>query len=43
MLLLLGGKERTSSEWAALLQESGFELVALTPGPLTNLIESAPA
>lgn len=43
MLLLLGGKERTSTEWRALLREGGFELVGITPGPLTNLIEAAPA
>ena len=43
MLLLLGGKERTRSEWAALLQEGGFELVAITPGPLTSLIQTSPA
>ena len=43
MLLLLGGKERTRSEWPALLQEGRFELVSITPGPLTNLIEASPA
>ena len=43
MLLLLGGKERTSSEWSALLREGGFELVDITPSPLSSLIESAPA
>ena len=43
MLLLLGGKERTSSEWLALLQEGGFELASIRPGPLTNLVEASPA
>lgn len=43
MLLLLGGKERTRGEWPARLREGGFELVGVTPGPLTSLIEAAPA
>jgi hypothetical protein len=43
MLVVLGGKERTRSEWPALLREGGFELVDITPGPLTSLIEAAPA
>jgi O-methyltransferase domain len=43
MLVLLGGKERTRSEWPALLREGGFELVGITPGPLTSLMEAAPA
>ena len=43
MLVVLGGKERTRSEWPALLGAGGFELVGITPGPLTSLIEAAPA
>ena len=43
MMVMLGGKERTRSEWPALLREGGFELVAITPGPLTSLIEASPA
>ena len=43
MLVLLGGKERTSSEWPALLRAGGFELVGITSAPLTSLIEGAPA
>jgi hypothetical protein len=43
MLVMLGGKERTESEWPALLREGGFELVGITPGRLTSLIEAAPA
>lgn len=43
MLVLLGGKERTESEWRALLAEGGFELLEITPRPATNLIEAAPA
>ncbi len=42
MLVLLGGKERTESEWRALLAEGGFELREITPRPGTNLIEAAP-
>ena len=43
MLVLLGGKERTESEWRVLLQAGGFELLKITPRPATNLIEAAPA
>jgi Dimerisation domain/O-methyltransferase domain len=43
MLTLVGGKERTEGEWRALLREGGFELVGVTGGPGTNLIEAAPA
>jgi len=43
MLVLLGGKERTESEWRALLAGGGFELLEITPRPATNLIEAAPA
>lgn len=43
MLVLLGGKERTESEWRALLAAGGFELLEITPRPATNLIEAAPA
>lgn len=43
MLVLLGGKERTESEWRVLLHAGGFELLEITPRPATNLIEAAPA
>jgi len=43
MLVLLGGKERTQSEWRDLLATGGFELLDITPRPATNLIEAAPA
>jgi len=43
MLVLLGGKERTQTEWRELLGAGGFELVDITPAPATNLIEAAPA
>jgi len=43
MLVLLGGKERTESEWRNLLAAGGFGLLEITPKPATNLIEAAPA
>jgi hypothetical protein len=43
MLVLLGGKERTESEWRALLQQGGFELLDTATGPATSLIEASPA
>ncbi len=43
MLVLLGGRERTESEWRALLEAGGFELLGITPSPATNLIEAARA
>jgi SAM-dependent methyltransferase len=43
MLLMLGGKERTESEWQVLLEQGGFELQNITAGPATSLIEGAPA
>jgi hypothetical protein len=43
MLVLLGGKERTESEWRALLEQGGFELLGTATGPATSLIEAAPA
>ncbi len=42
MLALLGGKERTETEWRALLREGGFELKGITPGPAGSLLEAAP-
>ncbi len=36
MLVLLGGKERTESEWRDLLKAGGFELLEITPRPATN-------
>jgi hypothetical protein len=42
MLVLLGGKERSESEWRSLLSEGGFELTSIKPAAGTNLIEAAP-
>ncbi len=43
MLFMLGGEERTESEWRDLLQRTGFEIAAIheTRGPLA-LIEARP-
>jgi hypothetical protein len=43
MLVLLGGKERTESEWRALLEQGAFELLETATGPATSLIEAASA
>jgi SAM-dependent methyltransferase len=42
MLVMLGGKERTETEWRSLLAGGGFELVGVTGDPATRLIEAAP-
>ena len=43
MLTLVGGRERTEVEWRALMQAGGFELVSVTSGAATSLLEAAPA
>ncbi len=43
MLVLLGGRERTENQWAELLTSGGFELVAVTQGPRSALLEARPA
>jgi hypothetical protein len=43
MLVIAGGKERTRSEWEALLRAGGFELLEVTASPAACLIEAAPA
>ena len=40
MLVLLGGRERTESEWRTLLAEGGFEILPL--GPEAFLVEATP-
>ena len=43
MLVLLGGKERTEAQWIDLLTRGGFELVSVTHGPRSALLEARPA
>jgi hypothetical protein len=43
MLFLLGGRERTRSEWAELLRRGGFELAGVLEGRRANVIEARPA
>ncbi|MDV7353442.1 methyltransferase [Rhodococcus oxybenzonivorans] len=43
MLVLLGGRERTATEWRRLLSGHGFTLESITPGPRSSVIESVPA
>jgi hypothetical protein len=44
MLVSAGGRERTESQWRALLSESGFRLCAIHPaGPTSAVIEALPA
>ena len=42
MLVLLGGRERSEDEWAALLSAGGFRLASITPAAGTCLIEAVP-
>ncbi|MDQ4148488.1 MAG: acetylserotonin O-methyltransferase [Actinomycetota bacterium] len=43
MLAVTGGRERSREEFASLLQEAGFELLAVTPLPLeAHIVEAAP-
>ncbi|MCV7039405.1 methyltransferase [Mycolicibacterium moriokaense] len=43
MLVLLGGRERTATEWSRLLFDNGFTLESITPGPRSSVIEATPA
>ena len=44
MLVSAGGRERTESEWRALLAEGGFHLCQVHPaGPTSAVIEASPA
>ena len=44
MLVSAGGRERTESEWRALLAEGGFDLRQVHPaGPMSAVIEAWPA
>jgi hypothetical protein len=44
MLVSAGGRERTESEWRALLAEGGFHLRQVHPaGPTSSVIEASPA
>lgn len=42
MLVLLGGRERSTSDWRALLTTSGFDLVRVVPGTRSSLLEAVP-
>ncbi|GAA1310101.1 methyltransferase [Saccharothrix xinjiangensis] len=42
MLVLLGGRERTRSDWAALLGANGFTIDEIRTGPRSSLIEAVP-
>jgi hypothetical protein len=42
MLVLLGGRERTRTQWAELLRRGGFELAAVTDGARASVIEARP-
>jgi hypothetical protein len=42
MLFLLGGRERTRTQWAELLRRGGFELAGVTDGRRASLIEARP-
>jgi hypothetical protein len=40
LMLSLGGRERTESEWRALLSRGGFELTGIRPGPFGSLLDA---
>ncbi|MFC9840385.1 methyltransferase [Rhodococcus sp. NPDC127530] len=42
MLVLLGGRERTFTEWRRLLTDHGFMLDSITQGPRSSVIEAVP-
>jgi O-methyltransferase domain/Dimerisation domain len=42
MLVMLGGKERTESEWRDLLAAGGFTLVGVASSPAADLLEARP-
>jgi hypothetical protein len=41
MLVMLGGRERTESEWRELLDQAGFTLERISPSSGTHLLEAA--
>jgi uncharacterized protein YciI len=41
-LVVLGGRERTESEWRELLRAGGFEVTRITSGPRASAIEARP-
>jgi hypothetical protein len=43
MLVLLGGRERTLTQWRDLLAAGGFELAGVTTGPRSSVLEALPA
>jgi hypothetical protein len=43
MLVLLGGRERTESQWRALLGAAGFTVTAISHHARSSLIEARPA
>jgi len=43
MLVLLGGRERTRTDWAELLRRGGFELAGVIEGRRANVIEARPS
>lgn len=43
MLVLLGGKERTESQWCQLLDEADFRLVRVTAATGTHVLEAEPS
>ncbi|MEV0493341.1 hypothetical protein [Streptomyces atratus] len=42
MLVLLGGRERTESQWRALLERGGFDTVDIHRGARAALVEAVP-
>ncbi|MBA8827506.1 hypothetical protein FHX42_004902 [Saccharopolyspora lacisalsi] len=42
LALVLGGRERTESQWCTLLSANGFELTDVRPGSLHSLIDARP-
>lgn len=40
MLVLLGGQERTRSQWEGLLSQGGFRLASITEGPRSSVLEA---
>jgi hypothetical protein len=42
VMLAVGGRERTESEWRPLLESGGFELARIRPGPPQSVLEALP-
>ena len=43
MLVMLGGLERTASEYRQILHDAGFDLIQIVPTPApVSVLESAP-